>query len=160
MSQLVIRRASFPDDAGIFRQLFREYVDWLAVDLAFQDFEAELANLPGKYAPPSGAALLAIGAEGAVIGCIAMRPLEHLGSDICEMKRLYLRPEARGAGTGRKLAEKLIEVAREAGHRRMVLDTLSHMTDALRLYNRLGFRPTDPYYHNPIPGVVYLSLDL
>lgn len=157
MEQIDIRPAGFPDDTATLRQLFREYADWLAVDLDFQDFEAELAALPGKYAPPTGIALLAERADNLTLGCVAMRPLND---ETCEMKRLYLRPEARGTGLGRKLAAHVIEAARQAGYRRMVLDTLDHMEDALRLYDRLGFRPIAPYYHNPIPGAVYLGLDL
>lgn len=157
MKQIDIRPADFPDDTQILRQLFREYADWLAVDLGFQDFEAELAALPGKYAPPMGIALLAEHADNPALGCVAMRPLDD---ETCEMKRLYLRPEARGTGLGRKLAARVIEAARQAGYRRMVLDTLDHMQDALHLYDRLGFQPIAPYYHNPIPGAVYLGLDL
>lgn len=159
MTQYHIRPANFPDDADILRQLFREYADWLNVDLDFQGFEAELADLPGKYAPPLGAAFLAVGSDG-VIGCIAMRPLDYLGNGTCEMKRLFLRPQARGTGIGHKLAETLIETARQAGYQHMVLDTLDHMTGALRLYQRLGFEQTEAYYSNPIPGAVYLSLEL
>lgn len=159
MKQYQVRSANFPNDAEILRQLFREYADWLAVDLNFQDFDTELAGLPGKYARPQGAAFLATGPDG-VIGCIAMRPLDHIDPGTCEMKRLFLRSQARGTGMGRKLAETLIETARWAGYRRMVLDTLDHMTDALRLYGRLGFNQTEAYYSNPILGAVYLSLDL
>lgn len=157
MTQSIIRDANFPADAATLLRLFREYAEWLGVDLGFQDFEAELASLPGKYTRPGGCALLAQDADGQVHGCVAMRPLKD---DICEMKRLYLRPEARGTGLGRKLADAVIAAARQAGYRHMVLDTLDHMQGALRLYDRLGFRPVDPYYHNPVPGAVYLGLDL
>lgn len=157
MQQIDIRTASFPDDTETLRQLFREYADWLAVDLGFQGFEAELATLPGKYAPPTGAALLAERADNFILGCVAMRPLDR---QTCEMKRLYLRGEARGAGLGRKLATQVIQLARQAGYDRMVLDTLDHMQDALRLYARLGFQPIAAYYPNPVPGAVYLGLDL
>lgn len=157
MTQIIIRDAEFPDDARELARLFREYVEWLGVDLGFQDFETELAGLPGKYARPSGCALLAENAGGQVIGCVAMRALQD---DTCEMKRLYLRPDARRTGLGRRLAESVIGAARRVGYRRMVLDTLDHMQDALRLYDRLGFQPITAYYHNPIPGAVYLGLDL
>ena len=157
MTRITIRDAKFPDDAPQLARLFRDYVEWLGVDLGFQDFEAELAGLPGKYAPPGGCALLAEVTGGRAIGCVAMRPLR---GDICEMKRLYLRPDARGTGLGRRLAENVIRAARQAGYRRMVLDTLDHMQGALRLYDRLGFQQIPPYYHNPMPGAVYLGRDL
>lgn len=151
-----IRPARFPGDAPLLRTLFREYAGWLNVDLDFQGFEAELADLPGAYAPPGGMTLIAE-QDGAALGCVAMRPLT---GDTCEMKRLWLRPEARGLGLGRALAEHLFQAARDAGYRRMALDTLDHMTDALRLYERLGFHPVPAYYHNPLPGAVYLARDL
>ena len=157
MTQFIIREAEFPGDAPELARLFRDYVEWLGVDLGFQDFETELAGLPGRYAHPAGCALLAENAAGQAIGCVAMRALQ---GDICEMKRLYLHPDARGTGLGRRLAESVIEAARQAGYRRMVLDTLDHMRDALGLYDRLGFQPIAAYYHNPIPGAVYLGLDL
>lgn len=157
MTRFTIRDAKFPDDAPQLARLFRDYVEWLGVDLGFQDFEAELAGLPGKYAPPGGCALLAEVTDGLAIGCVAMRPLR---GDICEMKRFYLRPDARGTGLGRRLAESVIRAARQAGYRRMVLDTLDHMQGALRLYDRLGFQQIPPYYHNPMPGAVYLGRDL
>lgn len=154
---MTIREARFPDDADTLRGLFRAYVQWLGLDLDFQGFEDELTTLPGKYVPPQGIALLAEDAEGQVLGCVAMRPLSN---DICEMKRLYLRPEARGHGVANALCQRLITAAQAAGYRRMVLDTLDHMQDALRLYARLGFNPTPAYYDNPLPGVVYLGRDL
>lgn len=139
------------------RDLFREYIDSLRTDLTFQDVDRELADLPGKYAPPHGTVLLAWDAERAV-GCIALRPLAADGT--CEMKRLYVRPEARGRDLGRQLAVALIAHGRTTGYRRMVLDTLAPMSAAQALYATLGFRPTAPYYDNPLPGTQYLALDL
>lgn len=153
---IIIRPADFPKDAPLLRTLFREYAVWLGVDLDFQGFEVELANLPGAYAPPQGIALIAE-QNGAAIGCVAMRPVKD---DTCEMKRLWLRPEARGQGLGQTLAQRLFQAAIEAGYRHMVLDTLENMTGARRLYSRLGFHPIPAYYHNPLPGAVYLGRDL
>ena len=138
------------------RNLFREYEALLDVDLCFQSFEEELAALPGKYAPPSGALL--IGLEGdRTVGCVAVRKLDDDG---CEMKRLFVKPEARGRGLGRQLAREIIGVARQLGYSLMRLDTLDRLTEAMRLYETLGFRRTEPYYENPLPGVVYWELEL
>jgi GNAT superfamily N-acetyltransferase len=125
----------------------------LGVDLCFQGFEQELASLPGAYAPPRGRLLLALD-EGEAVGCVALRPL---GDDVCEMKRLYLRPTHRGDGRGRMLAERIMDEARALGYRTMRLDTLPMMKDAIALYERLGFRPIDPYYANPVPGALFLE---
>lgn len=157
MSQFTITDATFPDDAATVRQLFRAYATWLGVDLNFQDFEAELAALPGRYAPPEGALLLLRNEAGSAVGCVAMRPI---GGGDCEMKRMYLDDGARGSGQGRALALAIIDRARAAGHRRMVLDSLDRLGSALRLYDSLGFREIAPYYPNPLPGVVYRGLDL
>lgn len=137
--------------------LFRAYVDGLGIDLAFQDVETELATLPGKYAPPAGAILLALTPDGAAAGCVALRPF---APKVCEMKRLYVRPEARGTGLGRRLAESALAAARQAGYRRALLDTLRTMTPALRLYAELGFVEIPAYYPNPVPNAVYLARDL
>jgi ribosomal protein S18 acetylase RimI-like enzyme len=143
-------------DIDVARELFREYATALGVDLEFQGFSEELATLPGRYAPPRGRLLLAWeGAEAA--GCVALRPLEP---GICEMKRLYVRPACRGAGLGRRLAERILQEARDAGYGRMQLDTLPAMTGALALYQALGFRPIPPYRANPIDGAVFLELTL
>jgi ribosomal protein S18 acetylase RimI-like enzyme len=138
------------------RSLLDEYQAALGVDLGFQDFENELASLPGQYAPPDGRLLLA-SADGAVAGCVALRPL-HDGA--CEMKRLFVRPAFRAHGVGRMLAERVIAEARVIGYQRMCLDTLPSMGRAQQLYELLGFREIAPYRHNPIAGTKYLALDL
>jgi ribosomal protein S18 acetylase RimI-like enzyme len=153
---LEIRIASTPADIEIARTLFREYQASLGVDLGFQDFEAELRTLPGDYVSPGGLLLLAFDGDDAA-GCVAMRPL---GDATCEMKRLYIRPRFRGSGAGLQLARHIIESARAAGYRRMLLDTLPSMTGAQRMYERLGFRDVPPYRHNPIEGTRYLGLEL
>jgi ribosomal protein S18 acetylase RimI-like enzyme len=153
---LRIRPAAIPDELPTVRELFREYADGLGVDLCFQGFEAELAGLPGAYAPPSGLLLLAAcGSE--VYGCVALRRLSE--SD-AEMKRLYVRPAARGSGLGWALVSALIVEAQAIGYRRILLDTLPAMTAAIRLYESLGFRPVEPYCHNPVPGARYMALEL
>jgi len=141
------------------RKLFREYETHLNVDLCFQQFEAELANLPGKYAPPSGTLLLATDGQRAV-GCGALRKIGSLTDRTCEMKRLYVRPEARGLEIGKRIARRLIQEAIGRGYTAMVLDTLDRLKVAIHLYESLGFVPMEPYYDNPLPGVVYLKLNL
>jgi ribosomal protein S18 acetylase RimI-like enzyme len=151
-----IRLAELPRDLGEVRNLFREYADRLDIDLEFQDFEAEVAGLPGKYEPPAGRLLLAWnGTE--TVGCIGLRPL---GGNACEMKRLYVRPQARGEQLGRRLAERICKEAREAGYLRICLDTLPTMASAQKLYESLGFKAIEPYVFNPIPGSKFLALDL
>jgi len=135
--------------------LFREYADWLGIDLSFQGFAAELRDLPGKYAPPAGELLLAHSADGNVLGCVALRPLD--GIAVCEMKRLYVRPAARGLGAGRALVSAIIRSAQEIGYAEMRLDTLPMMVEAFALYQRVGFVEIPAYYHNPIPGTRYLG---
>jgi ribosomal protein S18 acetylase RimI-like enzyme len=138
------------------RKLFREYEAFLDVDLCFQDFEEELASLPGKYSRPSGDLLIGLDGEKTV-GCVAVRKIDD---GVCEMKRLFVRPEARGTRLGRKLAQEIIAIARELGYSLMRLDTLDRLSEAMHLYKTLGFRRTEPYYKNPLPGVVYWELDL
>lgn len=157
-SGISIASARFPADGAVVRELFAEYADSLGIDLSFQGFVAELAQLPGKYAPPLGDILLARDAAGVVLGCVALRPTAMPAT--AEMKRLYLRPAARGQALGRRLAEAAIARAREAGHARVVLDTLASMDAARRLYATLGFRPVPPYYDNPLPGTLYMELEL
>ena len=140
------------------RRLFRDYAHALGVDLSFQNFGAELDGLPGKYAPPGGQILIARDEAGRAVGCVAMRPLAEPAT--CEMKRLYVRPEARGCDLGRRLAAAIITCAKDAGYARLRLDTLGSMTAARALYASLGFQATDAYYDSPIPGTLYLALDL
>ena len=157
-SGISIVSARFPADGEVVRELFAEYADSLGIDLSFQGFAAELEQLPGKYAPPLGDILLARDAEGLALGCVALRPTATPGT--AEIKRLYLRPAARGHALGRRLAEAVIARAREAGHARVVLDTLATMHAARRLYAELGFLPVPPYYDNPLPDTLYMALEL
>ncbi|MBI2213172.1 MAG: GNAT family N-acetyltransferase [Acidobacteria bacterium] len=143
-------------DVEIAREIFREYEAAIGIDLCFQSFEKELAELPGLYAPPKGRLYL-LRIDGEVEGCIALRPS---GEHDCEMKRLFVRPARRGAGAGRLLAERVIADARTIGYSRMLLDTLDSMQSAQRLYESLGFVDAEPYTHNPLTGVRYMQLDL
>lgn len=138
------------------RVLFEEYRGELGIDLGFQDFDRELAELPGAYAPPGGCLLVAR-FEGRAAGCAAFRRFEP---SVCEMKRLFVRPEYRALKIGRELAIRLVERARASGYERLVLDTLPTMESAQRLYESLGFRDAPPYRYNPVPGTRYLALDL
>lgn len=153
---LEIVRATSVDQIATARMLFKEYEASLGIELTFQGFAREVAELPGAYAPPAGRLLLATGgAEPA--GCVALRPLE---GGICEMKRLYVRPTARGARLGRRLAETVIREARAIGYARMRLDTLPSMKEAFALYQTLGFREIAPYYETPIVGTRFMELSL
>lgn len=139
------------------RTLFREYERWLDVDLCFQSFEEELANLPGKYAKPAGRLFL-IEIDGKTAGCIALR---RLADEVCEMKRLFVRDEFRGTGAGRQLIEKLIAEAKAIGYKKMRLDTLpDKMPKAVRLYERYGFQKIAPYYHNPHETTLFMEKEL
>lgn len=151
-----IRAAVFPDDREAVQALLREYADTLGIDLAFQRFDDEVAGLPGRFAPPDGRLLVATD-HGRIVGCIALRAVD---GERCEMKRLYVRPQTRGTGLGRRLAEAICAEARAAGYRSMVLDTLPTMAAAQAVYRALGFGATTPYVFNPIPGTRYLALDL
>jgi len=153
MNRLSIEDARIPGDMAAMRKLFREYQQWLDVDLCFQGFEAEMAGLPGKYAPPAGAMLIVRDGKRVAAG-VAMWPLDD---GVCEMKRLYVRPPWRSRGLGRRLAETVIGRARGAGYARMRLDTLPQLTAAQALYRSMGFTDIGAYYHNPIAGVVYME---
>jgi len=144
------------DEMESVRGLFREYADWLQVDLCFQGFEAELAGLPGAYRPPGGGLWLAKDGER-LAGVVALRPLD---ADSGEMKRLWVRPAYRGLGLGRRLAVFVIDAARQAGYKRLCLDTLQQMSEAHALYRSLGFGDIASYYDNPLDGVRYMALDL
>jgi GNAT superfamily N-acetyltransferase len=153
---VAITPARIPGDVHAIRALYLDYAHALDVDLAFQDFDREVAELPGEYAPPRGRLLVAH-VDGAVAGCVALRPLEP---GVCEMKRLYARPECRGHGVGRALVAAIITEARTIGYARMRLDTLPAMREARALYARLGFVAIPPYRHNPIAGTAFLELNL
>jgi ribosomal protein S18 acetylase RimI-like enzyme len=150
-----ISEASGTADIETVRRLFRAYADALGVDLCFQGFAGELAGLPGKYAAPSGALLLARNKRGEALGCVALRPCD--GEVVCEMKRLYVIPEARGLGVGAALLEAVLAAARAIGYREIRLDTLPQMTAARALYRKAGFRAIPPYYDSPIAGTAFLS---
>ena len=150
-------RAESPLQIAQARELFLEYGKSLGFNLCFQSFDEELAGLPGDYAPPDGRLLLAE-YDGALAGCVALHKLEP---HVCEMKRLYLRPQFRGKGAGRALAETIIWEARAIGYRRMRLDTVEPvMRDAVAMYRRLGFTEIAAYRPNPIPGAMYMELEL
>ena len=156
MDDVVIAEAQTSTDYAVGRALFEEYATGIGVDLCFQDFSAELDRLSVMYGPPAGALLMARIA-GDAAGCVGLRKLRD---DICEMKRLYVRPSYRGRQLGRRLAEGVAMRARDMGYSTMVLDTLSSMQAAHALYVSMGFTPSPAYYLNPLPGVKYLALDL
>lgn len=151
-----IAPARAPEDIAAVADLFQAYARALPIDLGYQDFAAELASLPGKYAPPAGELLLARDAQSRPLGCVALRPLSDPGA--CEMKRLYLAPNARGLGLGRGLAEAVVHAARSLGYRELRLDTLASMTTAIALYERMGFQRIAPYYAPTPAGTVFMAL--
>jgi len=149
--------ASSPQQISEVKSLFLEYADWLGFSFCFQGFEEELATLPGKYAPPQGRLYLVV-IDHKSAGCIGIR---KIAERICEMKRLYVKPEARGLGIGKKLVELVINDAKNIGYKKMRLDTIAEkMKEAQKLYKSSGFYEIQPYYYNPIEGVVYMELDL
>ena len=153
---LDIVEAVSPAQVGLVRGLFQDYAAALDVDLDFQDFDGELAGLPGPYSPPEGRLLYAAsGGESA--GCVGLKKLE---GECCEMKRLFVCPAFRGLGVGRRLAEEVIGEARSIGYARMRLDSLPGMEAAQALYRQLGFAVIAPYYDNPVPGTVFMELAL
>ena len=152
--------APTPNDMDAVRQIFQEYADSLNIDLEFQGFESEIADLPGEYASPRGQILLAH-VDGALAGCCALRPLDDCDyPNAAEMKRLFVRKAFRGFGLGRHLVESILDSARQAGYDHVLLDTLDDMEAARALYVDLGFESIEPYYHNPLPGAHYLKVDL
>ena len=162
-----IREAEGGRDLALARELFVEYAASLPIDLCFQGFDEEVASLPGRYAPPSGRLFLA-GAPGEAVGCIALRaldpPPEALGgasaAPVGEVKRLYVRPVARGTGTGRRLAATVVDAARAIGYRTLCLDTMRSMREARALYASLGFATTHRYYGPPLDDIVYYAMKL
>ena len=145
-----------PDDFAAIRSLLAAYQRWLDLDLSYQHFAEEVAHLPGAYGDPEGALLIAH-LDDQPVGMAALRRLDN---ERCEMKRLFVRTEARGLGIGKRLAERIISEARVRGYREMVLDTLPVMTDAQRMYSELGFVDIAPYYDSPIAGTRFMSLVL
>jgi GNAT superfamily N-acetyltransferase len=154
---LTFAQAELPEQIAQARELFLEYAQSLGFSLCFQNFDKELAELPGDYVPPAGRLLLAE-FEGQLAACVALHKLD---SDVCEMKRLYLRPQFRGKGVGRALAERIIAEARQIGYQCMRLDTVEPvMKDAVAMYRKLGFKEITPYCSNPMAGAIYMELEL
>ena len=151
-----IRTASNQNDIESIRLLFTEYEKAIGVDLCFQGFAEELADLPGRYSSPEGALLLAF-VDSTLAGCVALRWYDH---NTCEMKRLYAKPDFRGLGLGRKLALAVIEEASQIGYTKMRLDTLPSMTEAIAMYKTLGFVEIKPYRYNPVKGAIYMEKEL
>jgi putative acetyltransferase len=159
-SSLQLITPSTPNELEAARHIFREYAAQLQVDLCFQGFESELAELPGAYAEPRGALLIAY-VLGEPVGCCALRPLDTVDyANACEIKRLYVKRGLRGSGLGRQLTEAILDAARRAGYDCALLDTLNEMESARALYQDLGFEEIPPYYYNPIEGAHYLKVDL
>lgn len=159
-TDIVIRNADSAQEVATAAQLFSEYAQGLGIDLGFQDFSQELAQLPGEYVSPRGVLLLAY-VDGAAAGCCALRPLDNSDyPSAAEMKRLYVRRAFRGFGLGRYLAEEILDAARQIGYASVLLDTLDDMEAARALYTDLGFSEIPPYYHNPVHGAHYFKVDI
>jgi GNAT superfamily N-acetyltransferase len=156
MTDITLRTARFPSDQPAVLEIFREYVKSPKQDLSYQNFEAEFALQPGDYAEPAGRILLAWH-KGNVVGCAAIRKVDH---STCELKRVYVRPVARGLNIGRLLVEQLITEATLIGYSRMCLDVLPEFLAAQKLYESLGFLPANPVSYNPVPGTKFLALEL
>jgi ribosomal protein S18 acetylase RimI-like enzyme len=154
--KIKIMQVESEEQLAYIRELFKEYAESLGFDLDFQNFEKEFSELPGEYAPPYGCLLLALYGEK-IAGCIALR---KFNTGICEMKRLYVRPEFRGKGIGKRLSTTIIKKAREIGYRVMRIDTIPTMTEANTLYKMLGFKKIAPYRYNPIQGALFFELQL
>lgn len=167
VSSVLVRQAASAADLAAVIECFKAYTTWLDVDLTYQNYDAELKGLPGKYAPPTGALLIAVdAATDAVLGCIALRPLRlepvylasrPTGLRYCELKRLFVYPEARGRQVARTLLAEALKCAQAEGYDEMLLDTLSRMTAAIRLYESQGFEPTEAYYSSPLEGTLYFA---
>ncbi|KAF1994023.1 acyl-CoA N-acyltransferase [Amniculicola lignicola CBS 123094] len=169
-----ISRAEFPADLPAVTELFTAYAESLGIDLSYQNFEHELASLPGKYAAQKGGALFLARCPSAeepssttvtsspspetIIGCVCLRALGP--PTICELKRLYITPASRGLGAGRMLLERAVEEAKALGYKEMMLDTLATMTEAKKMYARYGFEEVEKYYDSPIEGTVFMRLEL
>jgi ribosomal protein S18 acetylase RimI-like enzyme len=147
-----------PNDLAATMALFEAYAASLGINLSYQNFVAEMAAMPGKYAPPAGELLLARGDNGTSLGCVGLRPLSANGC--CEMKRLYVTPEGRGLGLGKTLAEAIVAQSRRIGYREMLLDTLPSLTAAIGLYEKMGFQQIPAYYDTPIAGTLFFRLRL
>jgi ribosomal protein S18 acetylase RimI-like enzyme len=139
-------------------KLFRAYASSLDIDLSYQDFEAEMEAMPGKYAPPAGELLLVRDSDGIAVSCVGLRPIEPHGC--CEMKRLYVSPYVRGLGLGERLVGAVVKEAERIGYREMRLDTLPSMAGAIALYRKLGFEPIEPYYETPVIGTIFMRRSL
>lgn len=156
MNQVMIIQADTKEQYEIVGGLFEEYASSLGLDLAFQNFEAELKNLPGAYSAPDGCILL-VKINGDFAGCVALRRFDN---DACEMKRMYVKPKFQGNGIGKLLAETIVEKAKEKGYGKMRLDTVSSMEKAIKLYQTLGFKEIAPYRYNPSQDAKYFELNL
>lgn len=169
-TSLVLRQAATPADLAEVKKCFQAYTEWLNEDITFQNYAAEFEGLPGKYAPPSGALLLALDkTTDQVLGCIALRPIQleeqYLSqrrpeTRYCEIKRLFVYPEARGRQVSRTLVREVLRIAEEEGYHEVLLDTLAKMQPAVKLYKSEGFEETEPYTVNPLAGVIYFSRKL
>jgi putative acetyltransferase len=153
----LIDLALYPDRIEEARSIIREYANSPGVDLCLENFDQEMASFLNEYSSPAGGALLLAQDEGKIAGCVAIR---RISDGVCEMKRLYVRPANRGKGIGRLLAESILERARNLGHKRVRLETLPSMREAISMYKTMGFKPIEPYRENPVQGALYLELTL